>query len=193
MAAIIIATIAGRRGDCRGFNGDLSREGCRQGSGGSLRRRGRRTILPGAAPGGTDHCDGGVQVANPAGGRRFRFRRRLGFGFVRRSGSGHGGLYGGWSAGGSRLAGRAVGGFHLGDGRAHGNGSSLLGQNLDQRPVHGRGNFHGYLVGYNLHQRFVPFNPVARLLQPLADGSFNHRLANVGKFYGLGQGITTPG
>ena len=56
-------------------------------------------------------------------------------------------------------------------------------------PATGDGHFHGYLVGHHLDQRVVPFDAVAGLLEPLADGAFDDAFADVGEFDQLGHGI----
>ena len=158
----------------------------RFGYGPSRRRRNlqwkiRRAVVAGAAAGGPDHLGGSVQVTDKAGGGSYW----------------PGGWPGGWirtnrRGGRLRVCGwpRAVGSLYFGNWSAHRDGFAFLGQDFDQGAVHRGGNFHRYLVGYHFDQRLVALNPVARLLEPLADSAFDNRFADVRKFYSLSQGNT---
>ena len=51
---------------------------------------------------------------------------------------------------------------------------------LEEFSGHGRGDFHGDLVGNDLDEGLVTSDGLARLLEPLADGAFYYGFADVG-------------
>ena len=57
-------------------------------------------------------------------------------------------------------------------------------------PCYRRRDFHGHLIGDHLHQWFVPFDLFAGLFQPSADGPFDYRFTDMGKFDGYRQFLT---
>ena len=106
------------------------------------------------------------------------------------SGGGSGrSLSSGWRR--DRLPGRFAGLTDFGDGRAHGQGLALFGEDAEEFAFDGRGDLHGDLVGDDLDQRLIPPDGVAGLLEPFTDGAFDYRLANVGQLYRYRQLITT--
>ena len=137
------------------------------------RRRGRRSSWGGLNPGG-GVCGG--------------------LGFYRRASGGADGpgvgdeiRCGGWRSGGCRGLLRrgcrpVAAAVHFGNRRAHRHRFAFLRDDPQEFPGYRGRHFHSYLVGNDFHQRVIPFYPVARLFQPLADGAFDDALADLGQF-----------
>jgi hypothetical protein len=66
------------------------------------------------------------------------------------------------------------------DRSARGDGLAFLADDLAKHAAHGRWNLGVYLIRGDFDERFIFFDGIARLLEPLCDGTFGDGLTELG-------------